>query len=268
LRLAEQADNAEGRMAEGWMRSYLRLGAVQGRLGAVGDALADFRQCLHWQNQVDYDVHPLYSNRSIQHTELLTRLGRHGEAQRLTQANRQILADNFGETHQDIPQCELLLADLAAQRDIESARKRHSLALNWALVRDSKETLCWATLVKARIELTGLGTGSQESRARREQLQAAKAVLTEGLKIARDCGYGLYHIDLRLIQARLHLCQNNPQAALADLRLALDDGIAASDPPANPNSSPPTTLSAAMPGAWLRACTAALRPYCCKPLKI
>jgi hypothetical protein len=107
-------------------------------------------------------------------------------------------------------------------------------AHNWALARDAKEILCWAALIKARIELAGLkvqgsGVRRQGSGVGEGRLQAAQDALDEGLKIARDCGYGIYHIDLLLAQAHLHLLQGNPQAALADLRLALDDGLPAND---------------------------------------
>jgi hypothetical protein len=66
-----------------------------------------------------------------------------------------------------------------------------------------------------------------------------QTALDEGLKIARDCGYGIYHIDLLLAQAHLHLLQGNPQGALADLRLAIDDGI-----PANDKTGQPQLLAA------------------------
>lgn len=38
--------------------------------------------------------------------------------------------------------------------------------------------------------------------------------LRDGLAIARDRGYGIYHIDLLLKRARLHLLCGEPQAAL------------------------------------------------------
>jgi tetratricopeptide (TPR) repeat protein len=241
LRLAEQTNNVQLRR-----NSYSSQGAAKGCLGAVKVALADFCQCRHWQNQFDVVKSLLYSLPGIQHTELLVRLGRYREAQRLTQENRKILVDVGGEKHQDIPRCDLVLADVAAQEDIESARKRYSLALNWALAKDSKEVLCWATLVKARIELAESAVHSpqstvrsQELGGRTEALQTAQAGLSEGLKIARDCGYGLHYINLLLAQAHLHLYWGNPPAALADLRLALDDGL-----PANDRTGQPQLLAA------------------------
>jgi hypothetical protein len=84
-------------------------------------------------------------------------------------------------------------------------------------------------LIKTRIELVKAVAASKESRANTGALKAVQDALTEGFKLARDCGYGIYHINLLLTQARLHLYQGSPQAALADLRLALEDGIAAND---------------------------------------
>ena len=70
-------------------------------------------------------------------------------------------------------------------------------------------------------------------------LKKADTSITEGLKIARDCGYGLYHIDLLLEEARLHLLTGNPQSALEDIELALDIGI-----PANDETGQPELLAA------------------------
>lgn len=227
LRLAEQADDAEGRR-----NSYSLQGTAHGLLGARGEALEAFGHCLHWQHQTDGNDDPFYSNRGIQYTLLLTRLGRHNEAQRLTEANREILRQIVGPNNFQEPPCNLILADLAPRSDVESACSFYDPAHNWALARDSKETLCWAALIKARIELAE--DRSQKSGVSTEPLQTAQDALTEGLKLARDCGFGIYHIDLLLEQAHLHLLQGQPQAALADLRLALDDGLSASDQTGQP----------------------------------
>jgi hypothetical protein len=58
-------------------------------------------------------------------------------------------------------------------------------------------------------------------------LNEVETALTAGPQIARDCGFGLYHIDLLLQRARQHLLRGNPDAALADIELALDTGIPA-----------------------------------------
>lgn len=82
-------------------------------------------------------------------------------------------------------------------------------------------------LVRARIELAKVN--AQQPKGKTGHLQAAQNDLTEGLKIARDCGYGIYHIDLQLEQAHLNLLQGNPQGALDNIHLSLDEGIPAND---------------------------------------
>ena len=117
---------------------------------------------------------------------------------------------------------------------------------DWAMDRDAKEALCWFALAQARLELAkGTEIETEDREARKENTTLADSAafcsnhLEEGLKIARDCGYGLYHIDLLLERARLQLLRGNPQSALADLRLALDDGI-----PANAQTGQPELLAA------------------------
>ena len=75
---------------------------------------------------------------------------------------------------------------------------------------------------------------SAQQMVRAKHLTTTESSITEGLKIARDCGYGIFHIDLLLEQARVHLQRGNPQSALDDLRLALDDGIKANDETGQP----------------------------------
>jgi len=70
----------------------------------------------------------------------------------------------------------------------------------------------------------------------------ARRSLDEGLRIARDCGYGIHHNDLLLERARLHILCGEPLASLDDLRVALDDGH---KPP--PDSGFPVLLAATDP---------------------
>ena len=65
-------------------------------------------------------------------------------------------------------------------------------------------------------------------------LGKADTAIAEGLKIARDCGFGLYHIDLLLERARLHLLRGDANAALEAIELALDAGISANDETGQP----------------------------------
>ncbi len=45
------------------------------------------------------------------------------------------------------------------------------------------------------------------------------------MRIARDCGFGIYHVDLVLLRARLALEEGNADAALTDVNTAVFNGI-------------------------------------------
>ena len=72
--------------------------------------------------------------------------------------------------------------------------------------------------------------------------EAARTAIEEGLRIARECGFGIYHVDLLLERARLHLVTGDAQAAESDVRTALFDGHS---PP--PETGLPTLLAATDP---------------------
>jgi hypothetical protein len=75
-------------------------------------------------------------------------------------------------------------------------------------------------------------------------LTKAETAVTQGLKIARDCGFGLFHIDLLLERARLYLLQGNPAAALEDIVLALGDSSGGGVISANEETGQPELLAA------------------------
>lgn len=241
LRLAERADDAEERQKSHACRGYAR-----GLLGKIHGALADFRNALHWQHEAEgITDRSLYGLNGIQHSLLLTRLGRHDEAVRLTQANKEVLRAAFGTSH-SIPKCDLVLADLARERgDLAGARDLLVQALDWAMARDQKEVLCWAALVRARIQLSAFRqqqSAHSEERGVAKPLAQAIALVDEGLRIARDCGFGIFHIDLLLVRARLHLLKDDPRAAQADAYMALSDGVTP-----QPDSGRPALLAATHP---------------------
>jgi len=225
LALADRANDTQSRRNSYAYRAYAR--ALRGHIPA---AIVDFAQALHWQHEDEADRNlPLYSLRGIRHTQLLIRLGRLDEAAQLAERNREILQKEGGPEHQDIPRCNLILADIARlQGDLSKSRDLLFKAHDWAIPRSAKEVLCWSALLRAQIERDANNT------------PAARSAIQDGLRIARDCGYGILHIDLLLESAQLHLLAGDSDSALSDLRVALDVGHT---PP--PDSGYPILLPAA-----------------------
>ena len=95
---------------------------------------------------------------------------------------------------------------------------------------------------------TGTASGIHNS------LKSAATALQSGLKIARDCGFGLYHIDLLIVRARLHLLTGHPDKALDDIQMALgDENGEGGGIPANDKTGQPELLAARHPAcgyAW------------------
>jgi len=75
-----------------------------------------------------------------------------------------------------------------------------------------------------------------------DHIDACRRVLADGIRMARECGFGIYHIDLLLGRAQLALLTGNAAAALADIETALTTGHR---PP--PTSGLPTLLAATDP---------------------
>lgn len=95
---------------------------------------------------------------------------------------------------------------------------------------------------------TGQGSTIPKNIIRANDLRTAADDIEEGLRIARDCGFSLYHIDLLLIRSQLHLLRGNVKAAQNDIDKALDIGI-----PANKKTGQPELLAsnhAACGYAW------------------
>ena len=236
LRLAELAKLADD--DEELQTSYASSGQAHTLVGKVPAALADFRTAHDWQHKRETHAtdRPLHSLRGIRHTHLLARLGRREEATRLTKANQELLP-SVGR-HFYIPKCQLILSTLDTERgEWSSAESLCASSRSWAEARDAKEVLCWSALVMGRIELKRMK--AEGGRMNEVELGVADTAIAEGMKIARDCGFGLYHIDLLLERARLHLLRGHASAALDDIELALDKGI-----PANDETGQPELLAA------------------------
>ncbi|MCZ6653074.1 MAG: TIR domain-containing protein [Planctomycetota bacterium] len=231
LGLAERAGDAKSMCA-----SYASCGHARALRGETDAASTDFRDALHCQHKDDGKTdRPLWSLRGIRHSLLLIRQGSHEEARRLTKANHQICMELVGQGYAQHPLVNLLLADLARERgDLPTAREFLAEAHEWAIARDAREPLCWSAMVRARIELAGwasptmnvdLATDLVGDPHLTEAPKALTDAIEDGLRIARDCGYGIYHIDLLLLRARAALHEGRPADAERDVRLALDEGV-------------------------------------------
>ena len=98
------------------------------------------------------------------------------------------------------------------------------------------------------------GSLGTEPAASASLLTHAKTALESGLKIARDCGFGLYHIDLLVARARLHLLTGHPDQALDDIQMALGNENGEGDgSPSKDQTGQPELLAARDPAcgyAW------------------
>jgi hypothetical protein len=102
----------------------------------------------------------------------------------------------------DRARCELVLADRACrQADLGRSRSHLEAACGWILHAGSVEHLCLFHLVRARVARAA-GDG-----------EAAQGAVDEGLHLARQCGLGLYHIELLCEHAELCLARADSPAA-------------------------------------------------------
>jgi nucleoside phosphorylase len=227
-----QKSFAEDRFAN----HYACRGHARHLLGDIHGALVDFEEALGWHNfDFNRDVRggfphnepgPLVGHAGVWQVMLLEKLGVHEQAKQLARANKA----QFQTDLQVLPRWNLLLFSITRSQEASAAdRALLDDAYNVAITQDAKELVCWAQLQRARIALTGDRGQKPELQVEEilPRLTAAEDALEDGLRIARDYGYSLYHIDLLLERAWLHLLQGDAGAALEDTELALDTGIPA-----------------------------------------
>jgi hypothetical protein len=116
----------------------------------------------------------------------------------------------------DRARCELLLAE-RARRLAEPDRCRDHLeaASRWVLHAGSVEHLCLLHLIRGRAARTA-GDG-----------EAARHAVEEGLHLARQCGLGLYHVELLCEAAEQGLARSDAAAAEPLAAAALERAAAA-----------------------------------------
>jgi tetratricopeptide (TPR) repeat protein len=229
LKAAEKAVLLAERASYAFERkdSYAYRGYAHALRGETAEALEDFATALNWQHRDEQHSEPLYRLRGVQYAWLLARLGRREEAARLTEANKMLLLRKFGEQHHYLPRCNLLLAGLArASGDISGARMLQHQAEEWSVIRNAREPLCWALWERGSIALADARRkadgplGPETSRC----LNEARRAVEEGLSIARDCGFGIFHIDLLLLRASVALETGDDSTAASSARTALETG--------------------------------------------
>jgi nucleoside phosphorylase/tetratricopeptide (TPR) repeat protein len=103
---------------------------------------------------------------------------------------------------------------------------------DWAVAHDARDLLCRAALVGSRFALAeALRTPAVDGADATRWLSVARQQVEEGLHVARECGFGLVHIDLLTVRARIALVAGLPEAAERDARTALFGGTTCDGPP-------------------------------------
>jgi tetratricopeptide (TPR) repeat protein len=150
---------------------------------------------------------------------LSARLARYEEARALTRENLEVCRSHLGKENSVAPKCKLLLADLAcALQNFTAARRLLACVDRWTFKRAAQEPLCWAALVRARILVGEARAGLAEPSS---SLCEALGVIEKGIALSRDCGYGLYHIDLLVLRAEVFLLLDEVEKAERSTRAAL-----------------------------------------------
>ncbi len=209
-----EANHAEGRNDTLVYRAFCRL-----MRGEVDAARNDFTARIPLQGNVVKGR--LVGLPGVWYAMFLARTGRVAEAIAEVHCNREWIATRLPEHREEVT-CDILLAELGGQEPnrievIENAN-------TWAVNHEAQELACWCALVRGRLCIEE-GRRHNAEAEDDEALVKARSSLDEGMRIAHECGYGILHIDLLLESTRLYLLCGEPQRALNDLRVALDDAI-------------------------------------------
>jgi nucleoside phosphorylase/tetratricopeptide (TPR) repeat protein len=224
LKLANSCNDQYGR----WGSSIFK-GHTAVLLGNLEEANDCFQKALHSQHSAEKRIRPLYSLSGIYQAMMYLRMGDNIKAAQIAKSSNEISHSVAkSKQHMFFPHHRLVQAEVARQdRKQALARELVHEALVWAIAHDATESICWAHLVNAKVEIDELQnktTNSTHPRSGRYWEEARNSI-DQGLAIARNCGYGIYHIDLLLESARLHLLCGDPESALIDVQVALDEGF-------------------------------------------
>jgi len=152
----------------------------------------------------------------------LAKRGQLDEALGLLQEKNGFLQSHPGRRDRSAYPCELALAEIYWLRgELTLAYSLLEPAYDRAISVDAKEFLCSATLLRARCRLTEAASLTKEHPQLLGKVMEALRSVDEGLRIARECGYGLYVVDLLITRAQTWLWRGRPKKAERDLRTAL-----------------------------------------------
>jgi hypothetical protein len=199
LRALGELDGAYEQNPLPYFRADIRL--LQGRLTQVqreGDsartAIAEF---LMGQRTTPLPPDPLGC--AIPRAQLWLYLGRIAEAGLSAEPERVYELIGWED---DRSRCQLWRAEVACRRDdLENTRRLLDEAARWVLHSGSVEHLCLYHLVRSRIAIRAC------------DFHVAERAVSEGVHLARQCGLGLYHVELLCAQAELLLATAEPAAA-------------------------------------------------------
>jgi tetratricopeptide (TPR) repeat protein len=203
------------------------IGTLRGRLAEVVDLLSGSREdpvavvagVLTGSLPIEaLRSAPVWLGIPVSPAECLLQAGEFEAARAFVARARRDLADSAFEVSwsDEAARYDLIEAAIAREAgDLPATRGRLDKAAQWIIASGSQEHLCLLHLGRAEVALAG---GEHE--------RAATAV-HEGLRVAEQCGFGLYHIELRLTEARLALRTGDP-------RRAVDAALAARDEATDP----------------------------------
>jgi TIR domain len=198
-------------------RALLR-GRVLALLGRVRQASREFAACARAAQSCA---------QGYEYLRFLAQFERDREIHGAVRDLKLLFDHRYGPQNPQSMQCEMLALDLLDGGNLDEASLGY--VDQWARERGAQELSCWARFARCRCALRqAFLSGDDPGNPRpRELLRGALKCATEGLDIARVCGYGIYFVDLLVCRARLWLLLGEPEAAESDALGALRYGIEA-----------------------------------------
>lgn len=179
------------------MNAYVRF-----LLGDIEVARDDFERARLCQAAVDAEADSLYSGRGIWYARFLMGIGRVEEARALTERNKAICLQHFGDDEPTTPRCNVFLAETAAGKgDLDEARSLIEKSRRWALGHASKGLFVEIADVDVLIAVTAARKERTTGRTIEETAEGnpvitaacdfaeALARLDDALILAQECGY-------------------------------------------------------------------------------